>query len=309
MSDAYKSDFEDTHMNTFKLNQYLLGGALAFGMMACATGPKTNTAIEEARAAIEQVERHPMAGEVALTEVDAARVSLREAESLAKDRKSEKDINNAAYIAKRHAQVAEEQIKVAEAKKSQEAAASERQAIVLDAREREATIQADDARMKAQDAENKARDLQAQDAANKERIALLEKQLADLNVKKTERGLVLTLGDVLFDTAQATLKAGAVPTIERLGDFLKDAQDRSVQIEGHTDSVGEDSYNQELSARRADAVKQALLSRGISSDRIQTVGKGENLPIASNDSAGGRQQNRRVEIIINDPERDASVTR
>ena len=120
---------------------------------------------------------------------------------------------------------------------------------------------------------------------------------------------MLTLGDVLFDTAQATLKPGALPTIDRLAAFLKDAQDRTVLVEGHTDSVGEDSFNQDLSNRRANTVKEALLSRGVSSERVQAVGKGEAMPVASNDSAGGRQQNRRVEIIINDPERGANAER
>ena len=296
-------------MSTYRLHSYWVCGALAFGLLACASTPKKNAAIEEARAAIQQVEQHPLAGEVALKEVDAARVSLREAETLASKGKPEKEINNAAYLAKRSADTALEQIKVAEAKKSQEAAESQRQAIVLDAREREAQLKADEAKGKTQEAEGKARELQAQDAANKERIARLEKELDDLNIKRTqtERGLVLTLGDVLFDTGQAALKPGAMPTIDRLAAFLKDTPDRTVQIEGHTDNVGSDELNQELSTRRADAVKQALQSRGVTADRVQAMGKGEGLPVASNDSAGGRQQNRRVEIIINNPARGANL--
>jgi outer membrane protein OmpA-like peptidoglycan-associated protein len=296
-------------MVTHSLKHYLVGVAVAVGLMACASTPKQNAAIEQARATIQQAERHPLAGEVALKEIDAARAALRDAESLYSDKKPEKEVNNAAYLAKRSADTALEQIRLAEAKKSQESAEAERQAIVLDAREREAKLKEEEARMKAQEAEQKARELQAQDAANQERIARLEKELADMNVKKTERGLVLTLGDVLFDTGQATLKPGALPTIERLSAFLKDAQDRSVQVEGHTDNVGDDAFNQELSNRRANAVKEALLARGVSSERVQAVGKGEALPVASNDSAGGRQQNRRVEIIINDPERGANVGR
>ena len=115
-----------------------------------------------------------------------------------------------------------------------------------------------------------------------------------------ERGLVLTLGDVLFDTAQATLKAGADRTLDRLSSFMMEYPDRQVAIEGHTDSRGSDDYNRDLSKRRADAVRDALVDRGVQSQRIRSVGLGEAYPIAGNDTAGGMQQNRRVEIVISD---------
>lgn len=121
-----------------------------------------------------------------------------------------------------------------------------------------------------------------------------------MKAKPTPRGMVLTLGDVLFDTAQATLKPGAYPTIERVAEVLKGEPDRKVTIEGHTDNVGSDEYNQGLSQRRAAAVETALLERGVSRDQIVSVGKGESFPVASNDDAGGRQQNRRVELIFAD---------
>jgi outer membrane protein OmpA-like peptidoglycan-associated protein len=291
-------------MNMLHIKSYTTCGVLALTVMACASTPKTYDSIETARSSIQQVENMPLAGEVAVKEIDDAHAALRLAESLASKKKSETDINNAAYLANKHAQIAKEQITAAEAKKAQEAGQAERLAVVADAREREA-------KMKSEEADRKARELKDQDAANKERIARLEKELSDLNVnaKKTERGMVLTLGDVLFDTAQATLKPGALPTIDRLATFLKDSPDRSVEVEGHTDSMGSDSYNQDLSQRRADAVRQALLSRGVATDRISATGKGESAPIASNESAGGRQQNRRVEIIIANPPSERAASR
>jgi outer membrane protein OmpA-like peptidoglycan-associated protein len=113
--------------------------------------------------------------------------------------------------------------------------------------------------------------------------------------------LVLTLGDVLFTSGQADLKAGASNHLDRLVAFLEKYPDRTVVIEGYTDSVGSEDYNQGLSQRRADSVKSYLIGQGVDSTRLAASGKGENDPVAGNDSAAGRQQNRRVEVIINDP--------
>jgi len=112
--------------------------------------------------------------------------------------------------------------------------------------------------------------------------------------------MVLTLGDVLFDTAKSTLKPGADAMIERVAAFLKQNDGTKVIVEGHTDSRGSDEYNQELSQQRAQAVAAALASRGIDPSRVEAVGRGKALPVASNDTAAGQQQNRRVELIFSD---------
>ena len=119
-------------------------------------------------------------------------------------------------------------------------------------------------------------------------------------VRELDPWLVLTLGDVLFDTAQATLKAGADRTLDRLASFMMEYPERQVAIEGHTDSRGSDDYNRDLSKRRADSVRDALVDRGVQAQRIRSVGLGEAYPVAGNDTAGGMQQNRRVEIVISD---------
>jgi outer membrane protein OmpA-like peptidoglycan-associated protein len=105
---------------------------------------------------------------------------------------------------------------------------------------------------------------------------------------------------VLFDTGKATLKAGADLALNRLSDFMKQNPDTRIIVEGHTDSRGSDEYNRELSQARAQSVSDALASRGVASDRVQVVGRGEGYPVASNDTTAGRQQNRRVEIIFSD---------
>jgi outer membrane protein OmpA-like peptidoglycan-associated protein len=161
-----------------------------------------------------------------------------------------------------------------------------------------ANQEADSARSNAESA--RLNTLAAQQASidAEQKAADLQRQIAELNAQPTERGLVVTLGDVLFDTGKAELKSGAATNLAKLATFLNQYQDRSVLIEGHTDSVGKDDYNLALSQRRADAVKIWLMKQGVHSDRLVTSGKGESSPVSGNDSASGRQLNRRVEVII-----------
>ena len=152
-------------------------------------------------------------------------------------------------------------------------------------------------------ADQKAAEL-ATASANAERdralIAKQESELNALNAKKTERGMVITLSDVLFGSNKTKLQSGGMRSLHKLADFLKQYPQRKVLVEGYTDSTGSDDHNQELSERRADAVKTALEDMGISSERISTRGYGKSFPVASNSTAASRQLNRRVEIIFSD---------
>jgi outer membrane protein OmpA-like peptidoglycan-associated protein len=180
------------------------------------------------------------------------------------------------------AQIASEKILTAEANEQVADGSAQRQAVLIQARERDVQKNAD----------------RASDALRQ--VTSLETELADLKLQKTERGLVLTLSDVLFDTGQATLKPGAAVPLDRLATALREQPGRKVLIEGHTDNVGSDQNNQGLSERRAQSVQASLTQRGVNRNQITAVGKGENFPIASNDSADGRQSNRRVELIFTD---------
>jgi outer membrane protein OmpA-like peptidoglycan-associated protein len=131
-------------------------------------------------------------------------------------------------------------------------------------------------------------------------IAQQEQQLRELDAKQTARGMVITLGDVLFSVNRAELSSGGVRNVQKLAGFLNQYPQRKVLIEGHTDSTGSLSINQPLSERRADAVRTALVGMGISGDRIETRGYADAHPVASNNTAAGRQLNRRVEIILSD---------
>lgn len=129
----------------------------------------------------------------------------------------------------------------------------------------------------------------------------LHRQISELNAKATERGLIVTLGDMLFETGKSQLKGNAANNLGKLSSFLKSYPDRTLQIEGHTDNVGSEENNLSLSQRRADSVRIFLVTQGIDSNRISAFGKGENSPVASNESISGRALNRRVEVIINTP--------
>ena len=128
-----------------------------------------------------------------------------------------------------------------------------------------------------------------------------QQQIDLLNAKPTDHGLVLALGDVLFMSGRADLKPGAVGNLNKLVNFLGKYLDRTVVIHGYTDSLGSGEYNQRLSERRANSVKAYLASQGIDSTRLSASGMGQSAPVAGNDSGAGRQQNRRVEVIISNP--------
>jgi len=276
-------------------HRIVLSAAIIAALSACSSTPERIESLENARALVPQVEASPRAG-VAAANVSQARKSLDTANRLVDSNGKLADIEFESSVATLNAQIANEKILTAQANDEIQKGTAERQAVLIQSRESEAQMRAAEAERRGQEA--REANLRAQ---------TLEQELADLKAKKTDRGLVLTLGDVLFDTGKATLKSGAYPTIERLASALKEVPARKVMIEGHTDSVGSDEFNMQLSQSRAQSVQAALLERGVQGQQIATIGKGESTPIASNDDAGGRQQNRRVEMIFQeDPARVAS---
>jgi outer membrane protein OmpA-like peptidoglycan-associated protein len=263
--------------------------ALAAVMAACASAPQRNDQLEQARAEVQTLSADPLAQQAAQGDMDAARASLNQADAAFQQKDPPEKVNQLAYLATRHAQAGEARIAEARARQEVARAQQDRDKIILAERERE-----------TQNAQTQAAAAQSQAAAAQGDLARAKQELADLQAKQTDRGLVLTLGDVLFDTGRATLKPGADRTIDRLAQALKDNPNTKVQIEGHTDSVGGDDYNMALSERRAEAVSDALRLRGVPSDRYEAKGLGKDFPVASNSTAEGRQQNRRVEIIFSD---------
>jgi outer membrane protein OmpA-like peptidoglycan-associated protein len=133
-----------------------------------------------------------------------------------------------------------------------------------------------------------------------EQADTLRRQLENLQLRQTESGVVVTLGDVLFETGQTELRQEAMASLVEVVDLLQSEPDKNIRIEGHTDAVGDANTNLEISQRRADAVFEALVSLGVVAERVTTQGMGEDFPIASNETEDGRAQNRRVDVILLD---------
>ncbi len=192
------------------------------------------------------------------------------------------------------AQHAEEQRQLALAARAE----AERLKVAAEEAASSAMSEAEKAKITAAAEAAKAEAAIAEANAAKAAMAQLETELTELKAKQTDRGLVITLGDVLFEFNQSDLKAGAARNLDPLVKALDKDPEQSVIIEGHTDNIGSESYNLSLSEKRAESVKSYLVNQGIDADRISTEGLGYEFPVASNDSNEGRQQNRRVEIIL-----------
>ncbi len=236
-----------------------------------------------------------------------APVAIRDAENAVRAAEQPQDdpavAKQLAYVAERRVAIAKALAERRHAEDQLGSLTAEREKVLLGARTAEAEMARQRARTaqdRAQSALDEARSQQAAAEEARAETEMLRKQIEELNARPTDRGLVMTLGDVLFATGKAELQTGARNSLDRLVGFLERYPERTAVIEGHTDSAGSESYNLELSQRRADSVRTYLVTRGISPIRIVAQGKGEGYPIASNETAAGRQQNRRVEIIISD---------
>lgn len=161
-----------------------------------------------------------------------------------------------------------------------------------------ARTQAEIARSDAERAKSEALTAKTESEKTRAENEQLVRELSELKGKQTDRGIVLTIGDLLFDTGKSSLSPQANASISKLAQFLLNHPARNLSIEGHTDSVGSEAYNDVLSRKRAEAVKNALVAQGVGAERIVTKGLGKRFPIASNETAQGRQLNRRVEVVV-----------
>lgn len=305
--------------------------ALVTLLSACGSSPKSTSLLEQAHSDYRLAQNNPNVGQFAALELKQASDALAQADAQAAERSSSEKIDQLAYIARQKIALTEEVAKQKVAEAEVRNANQTRDQVRLDQRTNEANAaniragqanqvaliaindaaraQADAARAKQQTREARVETASAMaDAGSAERAAQeaqqradqLEMQLGELAAKKTDRGMLITLGDVLFGTDLSRLTSDGEASVRKLAKILELNSQRSVLIEGFTDSTGSAEYNQQLSERRAMTVQNALQTLGIGRERVVTHGYGESYPVAANDSAQNRQMNRRVEIVLSD---------
>jgi len=299
----------NTTIRNVNFTRTLIAATVASVLLAaCATAPVKPAGAEEVRSKLTQLQTDPNLASRAPLAIKEADIAVRAAETPQTDAEL---AAHRVYIANLKVDTARAQAETRFAEDERAALSEQRESARLESRTREAdvaktqvaTARADSAEQKlaANAARGEADAAQAAATSSQQQAVELQRQIDELQAKVTDRGLVLTLGDVLFTSGKADLKAGATGTLNKLIAFLNKYPDRTVMIEGYTDSVGSDDYNQGLSQRRADAVRSYLVGQGIGTERLAALGKGESEPVAGNDSALGRQQNRRVAVIIDNP--------
>ncbi|MGF6130241.1 OmpA family protein [Pseudomonas frederiksbergensis] len=235
--------------------------AASVALAACSTPPNAN--LEQARVNYSGLQANPQASKVAALETKDASDYLDKADKAYQDKQDQAKVDQLAYLTNQRVEVAKQTIALRTAENNLKNAAAQRAQARLDARDQQI------------------------------------KQLQDsLNAKQTDRGTLVTFGDVLFATDRADLKSSGLVNINKLAQFLQENPDRKVIVEGYTDSTGSAGHNQTLSERRAGSVRTALVKMGVDPARIVAQGYGKEYPVAENTSVSGRAMNRRVEVTI-----------
>jgi outer membrane protein OmpA-like peptidoglycan-associated protein len=271
--------------------------AVALAIAAgCASVPVESTLLNDANADYQAAANNPRVTKYAPVALKEAEETLRAVDALRLKGADAATVDHRAYIARRKIAIAIQQADLNAAEDDVARARAERDKVVLQARVNDADKLRRIAEVRAREA-----DLARQQAERtKGELESLSQELSALKARGTERGLVLTLGDVLFGFDRAELTSGGQRVVSKLSEFLRRYEKRQIMVEGFTDSIGSEAYNLELSQRRANAVRLALIQRGVDPGRIRIQGYGKAYPVADNGSDVGRQQNRRVEIIISD---------
>lgn len=232
--------------------------ALSVTLAACSSKPNPN--LELARSNFNSLQADPRALQLAPLETKDASEYLNKTDKAYNDGAKHGKVDQLAYVTNQRVELAKATISLKEAEKELKGISEKRSQAQLEARDAEIN--------------------------------------ALRNAKQTDRGQMVTFGDVLFDLNKSELKSAAYNNVRDLADFLRQHPDRKVLIEGHTDSTGSAAYNQSLSEARANSVRRALVQQGVDMSRIQTQGFGEAHPVSDNSTAASRAMNRRVEVTV-----------
>ncbi|MBP6251591.1 MAG: DUF4398 and OmpA-like domain-containing protein [Rubrivivax sp.] len=310
------------------MNRTLIASALLGSLLlgACATTQPTPAALLEARSSLRSAELDAAVLTHAPLELKKATDSLNRANQLQAKGEPVDEVNSAAYIANQQARTAmaigqakSNEVAIAGAEVEREraradmlAGQAQRAQVSAEAARAQSTAaqaQSAAARQQTAAAEQRASGAEAEAAAARLQAEQLQQQLAALQATQTERGMLVTLGDVLFEFNRAEVKPGAQASLHKLADFLRENPSRRILIEGHTDSIGSAEANYLLSRRRADAVDTALVGMGLAAQRATTVGYGEEFPVADNGTETNRALNRRVEVYIAENDQPVKMRR
>jgi outer membrane protein OmpA-like peptidoglycan-associated protein len=296
-------------MNSVKAKICVLLSVAA--LTACTTTAEKPGVLNELRSTYENLAANADAQRYAAQRLKAAERAINEAEEAWEADRDQEVIDHHIYLAERRLAIAEEAVRLAQAEQTVQNAETERRQVLLNIREAQANraqeqasqaqARAEAAERRAQELEQSAQQLEQSKQELAQNLSQLQEQVENLKTRKTDEGIVLTLQDILFNPGEAELNPRADNTLDKLAQFLKRYQDRQLEIQGFTDSTGDADFNQQLSEQRARSVKEALVERGVDPQRVQTTGFGERRAIAANDTPAGRQRNRRVEIVIEDP--------
>jgi outer membrane protein OmpA-like peptidoglycan-associated protein len=292
---------------TTQRSKALVVAIAALVVTACAAPPTRPAGADAARSKLTQLQADSQLATRAPVAIQEAELAVRAAETPRTEKEAALG-EHLVVIADRKVDIARAQAQSRLLTDERTALSEQRETARLDSRTREVDRARTDASAARSDADSaRGEAVIARDAADAARADTetaklaaeeLQRQMNELNAKTTERGLVVTLGDVLFETGKSQINSGSATKLDKLAAFLNKYADHTVAIEGHTDNVGEEENNQRLSQRRAEAVKAYLVAQGVSANRLIAKGLGETAPVATNDSISGRQQNRRVEAII-----------
>lgn len=251
----------------------LVAAAIALGAASCA--PRQSRALEDARRDYLAARSDPTVAQNAAAPLQEAGVTLERADREQRQG-NRREVEHLAYVASQEVAKARQVASERRARNEAEGLSAARDDVVVAARTRQ--------------------------------LDAILAELAALEARETAEGLALTMSDVFFEFDSAELKPAARQDLARLAAYVREYPDRNVVVEGHTDSQGSDSYNADLSARRAQAVSSFLVQQGVDPARLVAQGFGERHPIASNDSEAGRQQNRRVEMLVMNPGRVVTIS-